>query len=322
MDIRQIRAFLAIADTGSVTRAAELLHVVQPAVSRQLKLLEDDVGAPLFERDRRGMQLTDAGHVLMERARRALRELDAARLEIRPIPGLISGNVSLGLLPSSCDLLAGPLIGVLQQQYPQIRVSLSVGYTDHLSRWLESGEIDAALLYDPSPSPALNVEPLVGEALSLVGPASLGLADDHPISLQALGMAPLILPSAPHRLRSLVEHACAVAGVQVAIAAETNALSVQKALVTQGFGLSVMPRVAVQGEIERGLFSAARIDSPAFHRSIELALPITRRTPAAVRCVTSALRTCVREIASGGNWLGASWIGDAAAAGHEAIPAE
>jgi LysR family nitrogen assimilation transcriptional regulator len=309
MDIRQIRTFLAIADTGSVTRAAELLHIVQPAVSRQLKLLEDDVGAPLFERDRRGMQLTDAGHILVERGRRALRELEAAQQEIRPTPGLVSGVVNLGLLPSSCELLTASLVGALQQQYPHIRVSLSVGYTDHLLRWLESGEIDAALLYDPNVSPALEAEPLVEESLSLVGLASLALSDDHPVSVRALGQTPLVLPSSPHRLRNLVEHACAVAGVEIAIAAETNALSVQKALVAQGYGLSVMPRVAVQSEIERGLFSAARIDGEAFVRRIVLALPTTRRAPTAVRCATTTLQACVRDIACSGNWHGARWIG-------------
>ena len=310
MDIRQIRAFLAIADTGSVTRAAELLHIVQPAVSRQLKLLEEDVEAPLFERNRRGMQLTEAGHILLERARRALRELDAARMEIRPTPGLIAGVVSLGLLPSSCELLTGPLIGALQQQYPHIRVSLSVGYTDHLLRWLESGEIDAALLYDPKPSPALDVETLVEESLSLVGLATQGFNDPAPVTVHALGKSPLVLPSSPHGLRSLVEHACAVAGVKLTVAAETNALSVQKTLVAQGYGLSVLPRVAVTSEIERGLLSATRINGPEFLRRIVLALPTTRRTSTAVRCATGVLRSCVKDIASSGNWLDARWLGD------------
>ncbi|MFL9900612.1 LysR family transcriptional regulator [Paraburkholderia fungorum] len=309
MDIRQIRTFLAIADTGSATRAAELLHIVQPAVSRQLKLLEDDVGAPLFERDRRGMQLTEAGHILLDRARRALRELESAQQEIRPKPGLVSGAVSLGLLPSSCELLTAPLVGALQRAFPQIRVSLSVGYTDHLLRWLESGEIDAALLYDPAASPALDVKPLVEELLSLVGLASIGLRDDYPVSVAALGDAPLVLPSAPHRLRSLVEHACAVAGVGITFAAETNALSVQKALVAQGYGATVMPRVAVQQEIERGVFSAARIDGEAFLRRIYLAIPTTRRSSTAVRCATTVLQNCVREIACSGEWAGARWIG-------------
>src|SRR5262245_16173204 len=106
MDIRQLRAFLTVADTGNVTRAAELLNLVQPAVSRQLGLLEDDIGAKLFERQRHGMALTEAGRALVGYARRALLELDRARAEIKGSAGGIGGLVSLGLLPSTCNLLA------------------------------------------------------------------------------------------------------------------------------------------------------------------------------------------------------------------------
>lgn len=310
MDIRQIRTFLAIADTGSVTRASERLHIVQPAVSRQLKLLEEDVGALLFERGRHGMQLTEAGYILVERGRRALRELDAARLEIQPMPGLIAGIAQLGLLPSSGDLLGAALMQSLQQQYPQIRLSLSVGYTDHLLLWLENGEIDAALLYNPRVSPALEINLLVVESLSLVGPAALGLSDGQPVPVEALGRAPLVLPSAPHSLRTLVEHACALANVSITIAAETNALSMQKALLLQGYGLSVMPRVAVQREIDQGLLSAARIDAPEFLRNIVLARSTTRRSSAAVRYATSVLQDCMKQVVVAGLWPGADWRGD------------
>ncbi|MFJ4291140.1 LysR family transcriptional regulator [Cupriavidus sp. NPDC089707] len=310
MDIRQIRAFLAIADTGTVTRAAELLHVVQPAVSRQIKLLEDEIAAPLFVRTRHGMQLTDAGQVLSERARRALRELDMARMEIHPEAQSISGVVQIGLLPSSCDLIADALVRALQQNYPQVRVSISVGYTDHLLRWLENGEVEAALLYNPAPTPALDIAPLVEETLSLAGPAALRLEDMVPVPISALGQTPLVLPSAPHGLRSLVEHACAVAGVEITVAAETNALSVQKQLVVSGYGLTVLPRIAVRDEIQRGQLSAAPIDGSDFTRRIALATPASRRMSPALRCATSTLRACMMEIASSGDWLGARWIPD------------
>lgn len=309
MDIRQIRAFLAIADAGSVTRAAEVLHIVQPAVSRQLKLLEEDVGASLFERGRHGMALTEAGRLLLERARRALHELEAARLEIRPVPGSVSGLVNLGLLPSSCELLVGPLVGALQRRYPKIRVSLSVGYTDPMRRWLESGELDLALLYDMPGSPALDVEPLVEEGLCLAGLAGQHLDSDVPVGVAALGSRPLVLPSPPHGLRSLTEHACAIAGVTLTVAAETNALSVQKSLVAQGYGLSVLPRVAIATELARGLLAAPRIADPAFVRNIVIALPTTRRTSVAVRCVGAELKACMHEIVANGQWLDARWLG-------------
>ncbi|GAO21495.1 transcriptional regulator, LysR family [Alicycliphilus sp. B1] len=309
MDIRQIRAFLAVAETGSVTRAAELLHVVQPAVSRQLKLLEEDMGVPLFERDRQGMLLTDSGRIFMERARRAMRELDSARLEVRPSHGSLTGHVHIGLLPSSCEMLATPLAMAVRSAHPSIDLSLSVGFTDHLTRWIESGEVDAALLYDPRDSSGLNVHPLLTEPLWLCGPPSFGLNPDTPVQIDALGNHPLVLPSRQHALRILVEHACAVAKVKITVAAETNALAVHKDLVVHGMGLGVMPRAAIRAEIEQGLLSAAPITHEAFVRTIVLALPTTRRTSPAVRYVTAALTQCIQSAVASGTWLDALWLG-------------
>ena len=142
LDIKQLRALLVIAETGSVSRAAEILHIVQPAVSRQLRLLEEDLSTALFSRGLRGMELTDSGQLLVEHARRALRELDQAKAEISPEPGVVTGIVTLGLLPSTSDLFAAPLITALKQQYPKLMVRISVGYAGYLQKWLENGDVD------------------------------------------------------------------------------------------------------------------------------------------------------------------------------------
>jgi LysR family transcriptional regulator, nitrogen assimilation regulatory protein len=117
MDLKQLKAFLTVAETGNVTRAAEVLHLVQPAVTRQLKLLEDDIGARLFDRERHGMVLTAAGHSLIAYARRAMLELERARAEIAGADSGIGGLVTLGLLPSSIDALAGPLVTALGAEF-------------------------------------------------------------------------------------------------------------------------------------------------------------------------------------------------------------
>ncbi|QQX89563.1 LysR family transcriptional regulator (plasmid) [Cupriavidus necator] len=310
MDIRQIRAFLAVAETGSVTRAAELLHVVQPSVSRQLKLLEEDLGVLLFERDRQGMLLTESGQIFIERARRALRELDSARAEVRPTRGALTGHVHIGLLPSSCEMLATPLVIATRSAHPGINLSLSVGFTDHLTRWLESGEVDAALLYDPMESASLNVHPLLTEPLWVCGPPSFGFGPENPIRIEVLGAHPLILPTRHHALRILVEHACAVANVRIKVATETNALAVHKDLVVHGVGLGIMPRAAIRAELEQGLLCAAPIDHSGFLRTIYYALPTTRRTTPSAAFVTTALAHCVRGAITSGTWLDATWLGE------------
>jgi DNA-binding transcriptional LysR family regulator len=136
MDFRQLKALLAIADTGSMTKAAEMLNIVQPAVSRQLKLLEEDVGVVLFERHRMGMQLTPDGEILAAYARRVLQELERARGEIRPGQHALQGKVSVGLLPSTAERLA--YAGQpLRARISGIRLQFLVGYAGHMQTWLE-----------------------------------------------------------------------------------------------------------------------------------------------------------------------------------------
>src|SRR5881392_1772329 len=110
MDIKQLKALVTVAEVGSVTRAATVLHLVQPAVTRQIRTLEEELGVPLFERTRQGMRPTEAGAAVVERARRALHELERTRAEVRPTPGEVSGIVTVGLLESTLELLAEPLV--------------------------------------------------------------------------------------------------------------------------------------------------------------------------------------------------------------------
>lgn len=158
MDLKQLRAFVTVAETGSVTRASGLLNLVQPAVSRQLRLLEDDLGTELFDRGRHGMQLTPAGKTMLEYARRILNEVVRAKAEIRPTEGPVAGIVSIGLLASTSDLLATMLAAEVARRHPGIRLRLTIGYAGHLQDWLEAGDLDAALLYGRKEIPALRIQ--------------------------------------------------------------------------------------------------------------------------------------------------------------------
>jgi len=310
MDFKQLRALVTVAETGNVTRAAELLHIVQPAVSRQLRLLEDDVGTVLFDRGRHGMELTEAGKTLLEYARRVLNEIERARAEIRPSQGAIGGIVTVGLLPSTCDLLSSPLVAAVAQSYPGIRVRISMSYAGHLQQWLESGEVDVALLYNPKPNQALHTEPLIDEDLLAVGLPSSGLSKDRPMTLRELAGHPLVLPGSAHGLRTLVEHEAALMGLTLNVVAETNAMSVQKSLVLGGHGLTVLPTIAAVDDLAQGRLAAAPLTEPNLQRRIVLALPTHRQTSAPVRCVVSALVQCMKEAVLRDDWGGAQWVGD------------
>lgn len=308
MDIKQIRTLIAIAETGSATRAGELLHLVQPAVSRHIRMLEEECGVPLFERERHGMVLTDAGRTLVEYGRRALRELDKARAEIGPAANAVAGRVAIGLLASTSRLLAAELVGRLRTRHPRVTLSVNVGYSGNVVQWLEAGEVELALLYDTRSSTGLQVEALLDERLYVIG-APDEIAPGHPFPLKALEDRPMVFPSVSHGLRSSIEHALAVAGIAVDVMAETNVLDLQKSLVAKGFGYTILPSSAVLDELAQGSLSGAPVGSPDLSRRIVLARSAARRPSPAGVAVAAELVALMKEMIQAEAWPGAAWIG-------------
>lgn len=309
MDFKQLKAFLTVADTGNVTKAAEMLHLVQPAVSRQIRLLEDDIGQPLFERERHGMALTAAGQTLVGYASRAMLELERARAEIGGPSDGPQGLVTLGLLPSTIEALASPLARAIAARYPSIQLRISMGYAGTLLNWLQSGEIDAALLYGAERFANLECMPLVDEALWIIGPRDAELRADCPVPLRTLAGQPLVMPSPTHGIRTLVEHACATAKVKLNIAVETNALSVQRCLVLGGHGITILPPMAVAEDLRNGQLTGAPLCQPSIERTIVLALPSNRPTAPHVLRSVEILAECTREVVNSGAWPQGRWLG-------------
>ena len=220
-----------------------------------------------------------------------------------------SGSVTIGFLPSTADLLAAPLVRQLKQKYPRLMISISVAYAGHLRKRLEDGDVDVALLYDFKPSNLLEVKPLLDEPLYLVGPASAGLDRDTPVPLRELSKHPLILPSQPHGLRTLLDEICRVNHVDLDIVAETDSMGVQKSLVRNQIGYTVLPGVAIYDDLKDGRLSVSLISSANLKRRIVLASSLTRLSSTAVRCATTELRTLIQAMVEDGKWTGATWCG-------------
>ncbi|MEU6641888.1 LysR family transcriptional regulator [Saccharomonospora sp. NPDC046836] len=252
MDIKQLKALVTVAEVGSVTRAAELLHLVQPAVTRQIRTLEQELGVPLFERTRQGMRLTEAGASMAERARRALHELDRARAEIRPDPGVITGTVTVGVLESAAFLIAEPFVAAVLRDHPGIELRLVTAYSGHLQNWLDEGDLDVSLLYNLTSTPSLNVEPLARERLWVVAPPGDGLAAGRPVPLAELAARRVVMPAVGHGLRVLIDRACAQAEVELEVSVQTNSMHLQKQLVQSGHGWTILPGVGIADDISRG----------------------------------------------------------------------
>lgn len=302
MDVKQLKALVTVAEVGSVTRAAELLHLVQPAVTRQIRTLEQELGVALFERTRQGMRPTGAGAIMVDRARRALNELERARVEVQPTPGVVTGIVTVGLLESTTELLAEPLVSALARDHPGIELRLMTAYSGHLQQWLDDGDLDLTLLYNLAGTPSLNVRPLVREHLWVVAPPSEGLRGDRPVPFARVAEHPLVMPAAGHALRSLIDGAAGRAAVEMDIVVQTNSMPVQKQLVRAGHGWTVLPGVGIAEDVAEGTLSAAPLCDPDVWRSIVLATPRNGRTPPAAEVVA---RELVRHIASAvhqGRW--------------------
>jgi len=310
VDVKQLAALVATAETGSVTRAAEVLHLVQPAVSRQIKLLEEELGAPLFERTRQGMRLTDDGQVLLDHARRALTELERARAEIRPMSGELRGTVALGLSPSFAEPLAEALTRRLAAEHPAVRLRLSVGFARHLADRLDAADVDLAVIYEIRPSSAVEVRPLLNEALWVVGPADAELSPDRPVRFADVHERVRVQSPPAHALRRMLERVAADEKIRLAVGVEADSMEVQRRLVAAGLGFAVLPGIAVAADMRQGRLAGAPLLDPGLRRRLLIALPGTRRLGYAVRGVAAILVEEMQDAVESGRWPSSTWLAD------------
>ena len=308
MELKQLTALVTVADVGSVTKAARLLHLVQPAVTRQIRLLEEEVGVPLFERTPQGMTPTAAGVVLVDRARRALHELDRARAEIRPTLDQVTGLVTVGLLESVTDLLVQPLLTSVEERFPGIEVRILTAYSGHLQAWLDDGDVDLATLYNVASAQSLAVIPLLREPLWAVAPPGAGLTERRPVPWAELLEQPLVLPVSGHGLRALIDQARSSLAAQPRIKVETNSMHLQKKLVLAGHGWTVLPAAGVADDVRSGVLTGAPLSEPDMSRSLVLALRRGTRTPRPVRAVADELLRLTRTLTRSGRWPSAQAI--------------
>lgn len=309
MEVKQLKALVTVAEVGSVTRASEVLCLVQPAVTRQIRMLEQELGVALFERTRQGMRLTDSGKVMVERARRALNELECARGEVVPTPGTVTGVAAVGLLESATGLLAERLVTTLAHEHPGVELRLMTAYSGHLQQWLDDGDLDLSLLYNLAGTLSFNTYPLVRESLWVVAPPDAGLCCARPVAMGEAVQRPLVLPTSGHALRTLIDGAAAKARVDVAVAVQTNSMRVQKQLVLAGHGWTILPGVGIADDVADGLLSAAPLCEPEVPRSIVLGSRRAGRTPPAVDVVARTLTGLIRSEVREGRWPGAEFVG-------------
>src|SRR6201992_1374467 len=176
MDFRQLKTFNCVAELGSLSKASDTLRVAQPALSRQIKLLEHELRTELFSRNGRGMVLTEAGRLLLARTAGIVRQIDQIRDDIQSSGGAPSGRVVLGLVPTVSCVISARLARRTVGNYPGISLCIVGSFSGHLVEWLHRGQMDLAVIYGPSVDLHLTVQSLGRDRIVAVGPRGCGLA--------------------------------------------------------------------------------------------------------------------------------------------------
>ena len=244
MELRHLETLLAVTNSGSFTAAADSLRTVQSNVSEQVRQLEQELGATLVVRSRRGASLTDCGAVVVERARRVRRELDAMRADLTMLQGLEAGSTSFGIVGTASRWMVPALVAELRQRASGVRIRVNEGASERLSAEVLAHQLAQAVVTEPVLDERLVVEHLLEETLVGLAPASAQLPDE-PVPLEVLAAMPLVLPPLENPLRTEVETAIANAGLTVSVPVEVEGIRLIADLVAAGAGASVLPETAV-----------------------------------------------------------------------------
>ena len=302
MDLRQLRTFNCVAELGSLSKASDTLRVAQPALSRQIKLLEHELRAELFTRNGRGMSLTEAGRLLLGRTAGLVKQIDQIRDDIVSAGRAPSGRVVLGLVPTVSSVLSARLARRTVENYPEISLCIVESYGGHLVEWLHRGEMDLAIIYGPSVDLHLTAHALGRDDIVAVGPRGGPLARKKQVDIGWLLQQRLVLPSHSHGLRILIERAASKKKLKLDVQVEADSFRVLTSLVEEGLGLTLLPPSSVRNEVAEGRLETARISKQALTRELILASPVNHSGSAATAAVTSLLRDEISACRKEGLW--------------------
>lgn len=294
MDFKQLQYFVRVAELGSFSRASTALAVAQPALSRQVRLLEVELRTSLFIRHGRGVRTTEHGKKLLEHARGILHQCDRTTELMHDDEGELSGKVAVGLPPSLCKLLAVPLLTALRERHPNICVTVREGLSTHLLEWLIGGLLDCAIVYNAPKTADVDVRAIGVEARWLVSARSNRVSTRR-VSLEALSRLPLIIPSRPHATRMMVERALAELGLRPSIVAEIDGVPAILELVRGEFGHAVLPLAAVRASGHADEFVTTRIVGQGLKSSVSLVVPAKRPETPSQRAVGDELSNLAKK---------------------------
>lgn len=308
MNLRQLSYFIAVAEHRSIIKAAQVLHISQPTVSTQIKLLEEELGVQLFERRQEGTILTPEGKEFFSYARIALDTLDAGKANLRSHQVVEVGTVTVGIPGSLSPLLTLSLIEQVRQECPNIKIKVVTGLSGHLAKWIMDGTIDFGLVYNSFSVTGLDFELLLKEHLFLAvhsqnaGPIKdLCVNDD--ISFTNLRHVPLVMPSREHGLRALVEKVSSTVGIALDVRTELDAHELLLEWVLRSTDATILSLAALKNiRIPQTEIFIAHIIDPVIERRVCATYASDRPLTRTARRVEVILRDLLKTNSEAGWW--------------------
>jgi LysR family nitrogen assimilation transcriptional regulator len=299
MNLKQLEYFVQVAELGSFSRAALVLDIAQPALSRQVRALETELRETLLLRNGRGVALTEAGRRLFEHGVAILQHVAQAREDMGASRDEPIGRITIALPPSIGRQLTLPLIEAFRRTLPKARLALVDGLSTHIAEWITSGRVDIGLLHNPEAHAALEITPVFEEPLCLVSQVGVAGAARAPLPLRELGAYPLVVPERQHVIRRLLDAQATLAGLRLDIAWEVSSIAAIIDLVVAGHGHAVLTASAVAASGRADVLAVRQLVEPSLPSVLCLVRSATKRPTALMRESARLLTELVATLPQG-----------------------
>lgn len=307
LDLRHLRQFLVVADCESISLAALRLNIAQPALSRQIRRLEAELGSALLVRHRRGVALTEAGFILAEQAKVLLGQERRAVEAVMHGVGTAAGPLAIGMPAALGSVLLPRALRELLTRHPRVEPYVVEGLSGQLTEALRTGRIDVAVMNNAAASDEIDVLPFIISRMFLIVPArpdAFRTVPAGPIGLREAARLPMLLASPSHTLRKTIEAAFAARRLQVQPRIEVDSLTLLKAMVVSGLGCTLLNFYAVAPEVDRGDLRAIPLKGAGIPWRLDIAVARKRGGNLAVRAFIGILRAEAERIVESGDLQG------------------
>ena len=299
MDLKQLDYFVHVAELGSFSKASALLSIAQSALSHKVRQLEVELKQSLLHRNGRGVTPTDAGKRLLVHARGILMQVARTHDQLAELGESPSGHITVGLPVTMAKLLTLPLVRSFRAGFPNASIGIMEGLSASIVEWLSDGRVDIGMVFNPAPSPSIEITPVHEEPMYLVSRPAAGSARLPPLKLKDLPNYPLIIPSRPNSNRMRIEAQLAYFGLKPSIAFEIDGIASILEMVREGYGSAVLPVTSLRAYGLEKEFAAQPIVSPRLLIQISLVISAQRLTTPLIKQALGLIRaTAIQGLAA------------------------